>query len=607
MRRISTMDKDDKQPRKTVLTRGKTPKIPPIQSKQNHNRPKGIGHPGVDPKSTWLSTRWQGDDEQSFWNWVEDIQPRILHKGRYEEWQPTDGQREMVKAAFSKDPRYFILLDIEPRRMGKSTVWALIVLFYFTSKRNVSIGLLGTQDEHTHRTMFKRLEMIIRNTLELRKRVDPDKNFLTDYARLQDPKQTTSWQNRIVKLSGTMAGSFGDVLDLIWVSDAHQFLDFGPFRALQASLWDSARGQILVDANVDYEGGPLHEMEIAALADPGIWCRHVSFKDYDEWAEKAPPWISRDKVKSSQKMSLEVDFKRDVLGQRSGAVNRLFPDITIQACRDHYRMPVDDPEALARGRKFVCGGGLDRAKNLIAGPSGDHTVWTSIMKVAALTGEPEYYILNQHKFTLNTSKAIKDIVLKDHKRYHFTNTVLEAYEVADLQSWFASQDIPCSLQAAGDTVQNASFPELHRIFADGRMHLPENSHDLQFELSNFIYQQRKTASGGYSFGHISQKFHDDHVYSLNWAVWALRDQVLDLFSLSHIDCKQHSTTKRGICFLMGGSVVPYCAQDCSAFYEVCKMHQEFKAYHSLDSELTIQEFYKSFVRSTDGVIQYQVL
>ena len=150
------------------------------------------------------------------------------------------------------------------------TVDLIVALFYFTARRNVTIGLLGNSDDHCQRTMYKRLEGIVRNTNELRRRIDPDKNFLNDYARLQDPKQTTTWQNRIIKCACSMAGAFGETLDILIASDLHATMDMEPFEAWRSALLDAKEGITLIDCQVDHIGGPIHALKHSPKRNQGV-------------------------------------------------------------------------------------------------------------------------------------------------------------------------------------------------------------------------------------------------------------------------------------------------------------------------------------------------
>ena len=127
---------------------------------------------------------------------------------------------------------------------------------------------------------------------------------------------------------------------------------------------DSEGSLILIDSNVDAVDCPLHHMQQEAEADPAMFCQHIFYKDFAEFEKKAPPWINRQKAKRLEKTTLPADFKRDILGQRSDALNALFTSEIIELCKSDYQVPVADLKALTNGRAYKVGAGLDRSKSI---------------------------------------------------------------------------------------------------------------------------------------------------------------------------------------------------------------------------------------------------
>jgi hypothetical protein len=382
----------------------------------------------------------------------------------------------------------------------------------------------------------------------------------------------------------------------LWVSDLHSSPDLEPFNALQASLLDSEDSLCLIDSNVDTLDGPVHGLQKEAETDPSIYCDHLSYRDLEHYCQEAPPWINRQKARRLERTTLPADFKRDILGQRSDSQNALFPAAVIELCKSRYQVPVSDIAKLTNGRAFKVGGGLDRSRSLIGG---DNTVWTVVLKVASIKhGEPEIYVLNQTVFPLNTGALIKKQILKDHERYGLYNIVLENFEVTDLKPWLDEQKIPNELVSAHDKNQNASFPELYRIAKEGRLHFSESLTGLESEMRTFTYTQK--TGGQYAFGHASQKFKDDRVYSLNWSVFSLRQAVMNLYVLGSFTCR-NKTAKRHMCFLMDGTLKLLCAEQCPAFLQVEAMFQEYKR-HQLESHLSVIDFFQTKVKTTGARI-----
>lgn len=545
-------------------------------------------------------TPWTFPGPQGFYAWLKEYQPKVYHKGRYQVFIPTDEQKDLIDNALALGPdgtyKHDLSLTIQPRRHGKSTVFALIMLWMFSTRKNFNGMLLGGIQSHAQRVMAGTLRNIINHTPKLVNLIPKKNQKLFGFVFPENG-------NRIDIGLGT-AGSFGDRLDLLWVSDFHAHLDYEPFHAMQASLLDSEGSLCLIDSNMDAIDGPVHALEKEAKDDDGMFCKIIQYRNFEEFCEKAPTWIDRKKAKRLKKTTLPVDFKRDILGQRSNAVNSLFTSEIIERCLADYKVPVDDVEAIAQGRQYRIGGGLDRAKSLFRSVRSDATVWTVVMKVASPEhGEPEIYILNQEVIFLNSSRAIKKAILKDHERYHLDAVALENYEVADIGPWLGDQKINYELISATDTAQNASFPELFRTASEGRLHFPRELDGLQSEMQTFVYIRKKNGRG-YSFGHASSKFHDDRVYSLNWAMFALRQEVLNSYVLHGIQCIA-APGKRGLCFLLGGDVELLCKYDCPAYHQVDEMFRNYKQV-KWDSELTLPEFYERKVK-LDGAKVYQAI
>ena len=589
---------------------------------------------------------WQANTPEAFLQWLEDIKPRILVNSRYEQFQPTTDQLKLIheilkpaenktiksvdepvqaigarshsarKRRPSRKPKpvddeqrqarrssfaHSLSLIIEPRRHGKSTIFSLIILWIFTSRKNCTVQLLGNTESHCRRVQFQTVKKIIANTPTLRKLIPEKQMFVFEifFPALGNVIQMSPGNNP--------STSFGEKIDVLWVSDLHAATDLAPFNALQGSLLDSKDSLLLIDSNVDSKGGHVHMIQEESKNDPSIFAHHTFYNDLDEYCADggAPPWISRTKARRLAKTSLPADFFRDILGKRSDAKNSLFPSDVIDLCKSPYKTPVDDIKTLTQGRAFKIAGGLDRSKSLLGSAlGGDNTIWTTVLKVAGVKDlEPEIFILNQVNILPNTSATIKKAILKDHQRYGLDAVILEDYEVVDLLPWIESQGITVERMSPHSTRQNASFPELARIAREGRLHFPEDEEKLASEMATFSYSKAKRGEN-YSFGHSSKSQKDDRVYSLNWAIYALRSQIMNLYTISRIQCTSKGKN-RNLCYLMGGGLELYCSENCEAAIEIRDMHRQFLQYQ-LDSDILLTDFYKTHVKLT-GIKTYQAV
>jgi hypothetical protein len=496
--------------------------------------------------------------------------------------------------------KHSLCLHIAPRRMGKTVLHALVVLWLFCSKQNFTIQLLGTTAEHSKRTQFNLLRKIIRNTPVLLKIVK-EENIYVDQIVL--PKK-----GNVIQCSNTSFGmAFGSKLNLLWFSDAHACEDWSVFNAQQASLLDSEESLILLDTNCDAFDGPVFSLQKQAEEDPGIFAFHTQFENLEDYLERAPEWINRAKAKRFQSTLLPAEFDRDILGKRGDAKNSLFTRDVIELCQDtSYQIPVtpEGLKALVKGRAYKIGAGLDRAKNLFGSLSGtDNTVLTVVAKVASPAhGEPEYFLIDQRAIVPNLSRSIKKAILETHQKFPLTNLILENYEITDLHSWLLEQKIPVELLNAHESAQAVIFPELYRVAKEGRLHFPANMADLTSELSTFSYVLKP--NGKYSFGHSSTKFKDDRIYSTAYAIFSLRESVLHSYVLGSFACRNKSPNRHH-CFLMSdsGELILTCSNFCPAYKQVETMWLSYRE-QLMDSELTLQEFFQIKVRR-EGARLYQ--
>jgi hypothetical protein len=577
------------------------PTIQKVKKNQDQPKDKKSGKFALTPDSPLV--RWNRPGINGFSQWYKDFKPQVLtSRSTYDEIKLTKVQGTYLKEALAVTPegrlKHSLCLNISPRRHGKSVLHALIVLWLFCCKTNFTIQLLGNNADHTRKTQYNLLKKIILNTPRLRKLIGESNIFAGE---IRYPRRGNVIQSTTV----SFGSSFGEKLNLLWVSDLHACPDFEPFNAMQASLIDSEESLILIDTNVDSTDGPVHALQRQADEDPGIYCNHHQYRDLEHFLEEAPPWINRAKAKRLQSTLLPAEFDRDILGKRGDAKNQLFTRDIIELCHSSaYSIPVtpEGLKALVKGRQYRCGIGLDRAKNLFGSLAGtDNTVLTVIAKVASPAhGEPEYFLLDQKIIIPNLSRSIKKAIIETHQKFSLTNCLLENYEITDLFSWLSEQKIPVELLNAGESQQNVIFPELYRVAKEGRLHFPADMGELTSELSTFSYSLK--ANGKFSFGHSQVKFHDDRVYSLAYSIFALRESVLHSYVLGSFACRNR-TPNRHHCFLMDGDLILTCSNFCGVYKKVENMFLQYRE-QLMDSELTLPEFYQIKVRR-EGARLYQ--
>ena len=248
----------------------------------------------------------------------------------------------------------------------------------------------------------------------------------------------------------------------------------------------------------------------------------------------------------------------------------------------------EDVLRVAAGRTYLCGGGLDRA--YFASLHGDATIWTSVAKVASDSGgEPHFYVLNQKNVLGSLASGIKKAILADVEAYSLNNTIIEAYNAQDIATWAAEMQIPAEIVHATNTAQVPAFMELYRTVKENRLHFSDKLEGLAREMETFTYE---LVNGQPRFG--SDRWHDDRVYSLAWAIHSLRQQELAAYTLKNIICESKSPHAR-LCYMRQGDVILACSEFCPSHKKVKLMHLQHRS-NRVESDLTLPDFFKSMVK-----------
>ena len=112
---------------------------------------------------------------------------------------------------------------------------------------------------------------------------------------------------------------------------------------------------------------------------------------------------------------------------------------------------------------------------------------------------------------------------------------------------------------------------------------------LEKEMSTFIYE---LVNGSPRFG--SDKWHDDGVYSLAWAIYATRQDELAAYTLSNV-LRDSTSTYGRFCYLRNGDSVLTCARSCPSHAKVQGMYLQYRKMN-IDSEASLQDFFNNFVK-----------
>lgn len=530
----------------------------------------------------------QGAD--GFFAWLADIKPFIpSFKGGYELFVPEQFQVDALRRALECDSdgnfKFRTIIFSFPRRHSKTTLNALLVLWRFTTRITENICCMATSERQSQATGFKQIKQIIRNTPSLYEMIGLG-NIRTDMI------EYPALQNTISSVSCNVAGLYGQRITTAWITEIHAATTDEPMQILGSSLGDSLNSWLLIDSTVDATGGPLHRLETMAANgdDPSIFVRRLEYRDLQDALDHCPRWINRDWLISRQKMLLPATFATQHLNQRAAADNRLFAQADIEACKSSFSLPIDKAtlEAWAGGRTWRAGCGLDRAYGWSL--HGDATVLTTVAKVAGVDGqEPEYLVLNQQEITASLGVLIKKAIARDMSAYGISNASFEAYNSQDLIAWAQENGIPTDTVHATATAQIPAFTELHRIIKERRLKFSDQLDGLMREMETFTYE---IVNGNPRFG--NDRFHDDRIYSLVWAIYSLRTYELASFSLPNVICDNKSRNA-SFCYLHGdGDMVMGCSKYCASHARVNDMYLKYRR-NNIDSSISLPEFFKNMV------------
>lgn len=545
-----------------------------------------------------LVRQWRAG-ANGFFKWLEDVKPRVPgSRSQFVVFEPVDFQREALQAALSRDGenwKYQTICFSFPRRHSKTTLNALLVIWRFMLWPNENIKILANSERQGASIGFLLVKRIILNTPFLLEQIGKANLRATE---ILNPK----FQSTISVISSNVASLYGEKVTCGWVSEIHAAASDDAMQVLASSLGDSENSWLLIDSTVDAVGGPLHRLEL--LQDSGqdetVFVRRIEYHDLQEALALSPPWINQKWLRGRALQLLPAVFATQHLNQRSAANNNLFPLAKIGAAMAHIssELTTEALRSLAAGRRYVTGGGLDRA--YLGSLHGDATIWTSVAKIADSDGgEAHYWILNQKDIFGSLGRSIKKAIQEDKNRYNLTNIIIEAYNAQDIATWAMEQQIPCEIIHATNTNQVPAFTELHRIVNEGRLHFSDALKDLAREMETFTYELK---GGVPKFG--CSKWHDDRVYSLAWAIFSLRERELAAYELADICCDSQSS-HASLCYLRTGELVLPCSATCKAHMQCEGMYLQYRA-HNVESELTLPEFFKTRV-SVGGIRSYRAI
>jgi hypothetical protein len=530
--------------------------------------------------------RWRQPGAAGFFAFLDDARPMIpSDKGGFQPYMlPSDLVRDEIARAL--DGSHSTIVFCWPRRHGKTVVVALIIAWRFLTRQTHDGGIVANSERQTVDTAFRLVRTILQQTPYTKQliasgaiRVGAD---MIEYPALG---------NRLQGFASNASALYGKKLALAQVSELHAAKADGVYQVLASSTIDTEDGVVLVDSTVGPRSSPLYGLYQLAQsgADPTIYFSHIHYRDLEDAIARGPAWIKPDRIRSRAKQMLPAEFAMQHLNQWGSGTNALFPGEVIDRCRDSYAL---DAKVVADGRAFAVGAGLDRA--LIVSLHGDKTVLAAVLKTTGTADdEPHFYVLDAHAFALSTEGAIKRKITSFQRDFGMANMCVEQYQSQDLAVWCSHQGIVTDLIHATPKQQVSAFMAMANAANEGRLHIHPKFERVFAEMETFEYELVATGSSEGvipRFQH-AKSAHDDHLYALAWAIYALRDIELNPYEMTGIHCSAPGAIAR-LCLLNGGDLVPICSEECRSFQTVSKLYEVYRARAGI-APMGIDDFFRS--------------
>ncbi len=351
--------------------------------------------------------------------------------------------------------------------------------------------------------------------------------------------------------------------------------------ALASATIDTDDGLTLVDSTVGPKSSPLYTLYNLAQRgeDPSLFYSHIFYADLHHACLEAPAWITAAALKSRAAQMLPAEFAQQHLNLWQSSTSALFPPAILDKCRDDYRL---DAESIADGRAHVVGAGLDRAYGFSL--HGDQTVTTAVMKLL-VNEEEHFYVLASDKIMFSNAGGIKKAFSKYQREFNLSRCTIEAYNSQDIAAWCADQDFSSETVHATSDRQSNAFTALYNAASEGRLHIHKDFAKLFEELGNFEYTLANTGNhgGGQAKFGGAKGCHDDHVYSLAWALYSLRDDLLNPYEIQGIHCHGEAHVAR-LCALNGGTFIPPCAESCRSMLAAHGLYRRYRDRGQIDPD-----------------------
>lgn len=485
---------------------------------------------------------------KGFFQWLDDVRPMVpSSKGGFEPYVP--GPLERIELTKALDGDYRTIVLCWPRRHGKTLAAALIIAWRFMSRNTQNVAMVANSEKQTVDTAFKIVRDVLRETPYAAELVKAGKITIA-----ADRIEYPALGNVIAGFPSNPAALFGKKLSIAQVSELHAATSDAAYQALASATIDTDDGLVLVDSTVGSRSSPLYGLYglHERGADPALYYSHIAYRDLEDACARAPHWISVKGLRSRAAQMLPAEFAQQHLNLWGSSTTSLFPPPILDRCRDSYR---PDVVSITGGAAHVVGAGLDRAYGFSL--HGDATVATCVLKV--LIGEDaHYYVLASDKIAFSSASGIRRALTRYRTDHGMSRAAIEHYNSQDIAAWCSDQTFNHEVISPTADRQANAFTALYNAATEGRLHIAPQFGALLSEMEMLEYQLG--ASGTPRF-EAAKGYHDDHVYSLLWAVYALRDVELNPYELQGVHCYGTGPAPT-LCILNSGELIPPCAGSC---------------------------------------------
>lgn len=435
--------------------------------------------------------------------------------------------KEITRKTIGDKFKYSTAVICIPKQNGKTFMAALVLLWRFMTHFNVQGVVASNSKDQASSVVFDTFKSMVKYSPGILEAVGAE-NVLDKEVR--NPKTNSV----VTVLSSSKAAAWGYGIDIAVVDEIHAAPDDEGIYNILASQTGPRDGQILLPSQVSSQLNILYHLyQISEQnLDPSLYFYYLRGKN-------PSPLITKRWLDSRRTQLTPAQYALYHDNDWVYSTQKLFtPEQIGMAVKngENYRAPVSQTELSdwesKLGTRFHIGGGLDRA--LPYSKHGDSTFWTVVGK-GKTRGEEFYCVLNQELIADSSDSGIKEAIMRDHKRYRLDNVALEVYQASDIKQWCLEKGIKAEIVHPVDKTQVESFTKLHQLVKEERLAIPEGLPAVEERVNGSFGATPVLVKEMREFEHVMEgavpkfghkpgtKYHDDSVYSLNWAIYALRE------------------------------------------------------------------------------------